>query len=316
MTGLVGLGVALGRGEGPAVEDAPDPVDGTVAVLDLAGRVDLIGLVLEDRLDPVGGVLGVVLQHGGDDTGGDGSGLRGAGAEEEAVAVAGLRHQAVDGRAGHPVGGDRAAGGGGIRVPVAVAGGRPLGHGAFVAVVGQGLRLDGADGDHVGVDGGRVEMLLVLAPVPGGDDHHDAGVPGSFDGGGQVVADVGRDAGLTEAEVEHPDVQAVGVAVLDDPVDGGHDLGDGGDAIVAGHLHAHDASPGSDAGGIGPVAGDDGGHVGAVAVGVEVGGLGRQALEGEVRTVQDLVLSVEPSDRRHATVDDGHVDALTSRRHL
>ena len=44
--------------------------------------------------------------------------------------------------------------------------------------------------------------------------------------------------GLTERQVENRDVEPVGVAVLDDPVDRGDDLAGGGDPIRTGDLDA------------------------------------------------------------------------------
>ena len=60
--------------------------------------------------------------------------------------------------------------------------------------------------------------------------------------------------------------------------------------------------------------GDDAGHVGAVAEGVQVAKVGRLRLERQVRAVDHLAGLVQPLDRGDAGVDQRHADALAGQR--
>ena len=94
------------------------------------------------------------------------------------------------------------------------------------AVVGEGggaARVLGADGDHVGVIGGRVEAVGVAAAVAGGGDDHDTGVPGLLDGVGERIVAVGAVGLGAEGEVEDAHVETVAVAAAGGPVDAGQD---------------------------------------------------------------------------------------------
>ena len=225
-----------------------------------------------DRLaELLGRHVGVLAQQHSGETAYGSRGLRGARASEEVVADSSPRGFRVDGGAGDTVGGDRPARSDQVGEPLVVA---TSGPGRDVStptpddgVVGAGV--DGADRHDQRIDCRRVEVLLVLAAIARRDDHEDAGVPGPLDGGREHVAAVRVDPGLAEREVEHSDVEAVAVAVVDDPVDGGDHLRNGRDPVVAGDLQADDPGVGGDALVTRTGAGDDAGHVGAVAVGVE-----------------------------------------------
>ena len=120
-------------------------------------------------------------------------------------------------------------------------------------------------------------------------------------------------------QVEHADVQTVGLPVLDDPIDRRNHLRHIDSPGVVGHLHADDASVGCHADeirllgvqgiGTGRAAGDDTGDVGAVTVGVEAGDGWDATLEREVGPHHDLGRG-ELGDGYHPGVDDGDVYAV------
>ena len=125
-----------------------------------------------------------------------------------------------------------------------------------------------------------------------------------------------------EGQVEHPDVEAVGLPVRDHPVDGGQHLADVGGARGVGDLDADQPGVGRHAdevllaaadGGRDLVVptGDEAGHVGAVAVGVLVAQVVVLRLEGQVRPVQrPCSVPRRPSTGTVPGVDQGDVDAL------
>ena len=209
-----------------------------------------------------------------------GSCLAGAAAPEEPVLIDGFWVLEVGGRAGRPQAEDRTpwcehvvfafahAAVGEARQEVVA---------RDVGAVGVGR----TDSDHEWVAGGHPEVFAV-AIVAGGDNDHDAGLPSLLDRKRQGVERGGLSGVGPERQVDHADVHPVVVLVLDDPVDGSNDLGDVHGAVVTRDLDVDDAGVGGDADelavpGVGPrigdpgvLAGDDAGHVGAVAVGVEV----------------------------------------------
>ena len=148
-------------------------------------------------------------------------------------------------------------------------------------------------------------------------------VPGVLDGAGQRV-DLPRLRRLgAVGQVDHPDVHAVVVAVLDDPVEGGDDLGDVGAAVAGADLHVEQLGVRRDAGehrsvgllGVVVVvlAGDDAGHVGAVAVSVEVAGPAGWLSKDRSGPSMTLSSLVQPGNRRDAGVDHGDGDSLPAK---
>ena len=164
----------------------------------------------------------------------------------------------------------------------------------------------GADRDQVRVVGGRREAWRALAPlvagVPGRGDHDDAVVPGLLGGVRERVDGVRLRRVRAVRQVEDADVQAVVGAVLDDPVDGRDDLRDVHATVGDADLEADDPCAGGDAAVVLAGAGDQPGHRGAVAVGVEVPELRRLGLEREVRAVDELACARSgraPGPRRY-----------------
>ena len=160
-------------------------------------------------------------------------------------------------------------------------------------------------------------MTLLAAIIAGGHHDHDAGQPGTLDGVGERIRRGGQRRAAAVRQVEHLDVQLGGV--VGDPVDAGDHLGDVDGARVVGHLHRHDARPRRHTheplgvrGGLRRVgarrgAGDDAGHVGAVAERVDEAGLVDAGLSRQIDDGDDLLR--ERLDRRDAGVDHGHVHA-------
>src|SRR5262249_37147017 len=109
------------------------------------------------------------------------------------------------------------------------------------------VELARAHGDHERVVGRVVQLGGAHAGVAGRGDDHDALAPGALGGVGEGIDDVLLDAVGAEREVQHADVHAVVVAVLDHPVDAGNDLRHVGDAVAAGGLDVNDARVGRDA---------------------------------------------------------------------
>src|SRR5829696_5498038 len=298
----------VGRGGG--VLGGPQ-VDQAGALLLPGGGSDGLGRAGQQRLHLVrrdGGTLRDQQRRG---TGHDGGGLRGAAAPEETLPDPGSRVRGVQV---------------GPRVPeadhllarsdeVGVAGAVTVVRERRDGVVGRGRRAVGvvaADGDHVRVVGRVVDLLRTEALVADGDDDHDSLVPGLLGRVGQRVHHVALDTVGTERHVQHPDVQTVLVAVLDDPVDGRDGLRDVGLTLGVSDLDADDAGVRRHADEVrrvpahrgrgGVTAGDDAGHGGPVTVGVEV--LRRAAgLERQVRAVDDLARPGQPVDRDDARVD-------------
>jgi len=81
-----------------------------------------------------------------------------------------------------------------------------------------------AHGDHVRVEGGSLRRPLV-ALVARRHDYHDALAPGYLDGVRKRVHPVVLATVGAERQVEHPDVHARVVAMLNNPVYGGQYLG-------------------------------------------------------------------------------------------
>ena len=139
--------------------------------------------------------------------------------------------------------------------------------------------------------------------VPGGDDHDDAGLPHTLDRPVERVVAVGLTAVGPEREVDDADV--VALPVRNDPSQGRDHGRRVGGAVPACDLERDEIRSRGCAlplavGGR-PVAGDDPGHVGAVAIGVQP-----VLLFSEVHAGHDAV--VEVRDVGHARVDQGHPD--------
>ena len=234
-------------------------------------------------LDPVGGEAGVGLEHQGDRAGDDPGGHGGA-APPPVGPVDVVGELGVDGAAGGPQGDHVGAGGGHVRLGQPV-GGRPAARevGQLVVADGGGAAVvGGPDGDDPGVVGRLGDGPGVRALVAGRHDHGHAGRPGPLD---RVVERVDLPVLLgvgAEAEVEDPDV--VPVLERDHPLDGGQDVADVGGAVGPGGLDRQDAGLGGDAlplaARAGPVAGDQPGDEGAVAVAVVAVQLAREVLAG------------------------------------
>ena len=83
------------------------------------------------------------------------------------------------------------------------------------------------------------EVWLHLPMEPRGHDH-DPGLPGLLDRLGERIDSVALLWQCAVGEVEHTDVHALGVLVLNHPVDGGDDLGDVHRAVGVGDLDVDD----------------------------------------------------------------------------
>ena len=157
--------------------------------------------------------------------------------------------------------------------------------------------------------------------LPAAGDDDDPGKPGAFDRVGQRIEHIVLGAVGAERQVEDANVEAVAVAVLDDPVDRGDDLGDVGHAVGGANLHvrltrarrhAYEVIVGvaSWSFGLAPrvARSDDAGHVSAVAVAVDVARRGRLRVERQVRAVDQA--AGEVGLRVYARVDHRNVDAV------
>ncbi len=113
-------------------------------------------------------------------------------------------------------------------------------------------------------------------------------------------------------QVDHPDVEPVGVAVSDGPVDAGNDLRDVDGSGAVSYLDRDDAGAWSDAREArhGVVASDDAGQVCPVAVVVTERQVGVASLEREIDESDDGTFTAECGDRGYASVDDRHMDAF------
>ena len=231
-------------------------------------RLDLVRVEAGPRADQQGG-------GAGDDRGG----LRGAGAAE-AVADAGGGEGLVEEGAGDAGGEHGDAGGDDVRAAGGGAAAREQRDAVVVERRGA-ARVLGADGDHVGVIGGRVEALGVVAAVAGGHDDHEAVVPGALDGVGERIVAVGAVAVRTEGEVEDAHVEPVAVTAADGPVDAGQHAAERGRAVVVGDLDVDHARLRGDRA-------DDAGQVRPVPEGVEVAQLLDAGVLGEVRAVDHV----------------------------
>ena len=177
------------------------------------------------------------------------------------------------------------------------------------------------DRDHVGVVRRVVELRRAETGVARRDDHHDAVMPRDLGRVRQWIELVVLRAVGPEGQVEDPDVQPVAVAVLDDPIDRGDDLRHVGRAVARRHLDRDDASAGSGTHEVvigflvllawrdGSIASrDQTRHVGAVAIGVDVGQIRSLRVERQVGSVDHLQV-----DARHggdARVDQRDVDTF------
>ena len=281
----------------------------------------------EDCLDLARCQRGTLLKDQRGRAARDRSGLGGPAAAEEAVAEGGSGKPLVDIGAGDPKALEVGAGGQQVRVAGAAAEAREGGdeRTEHRATSGGG---GGAHGDDVGVRRGVVKPAAGGAPVAGGGHHHDPGVPGHLGGEGQRVVLIALGAVGAERKVEDPDVDAVVVAVLDDPADRRDDLGDINRAAGRPDLDVDDPRVGRDAeiggAGVGDVrpgvlARDEAGHEGAVAERIEVLDRGSGGVEGDVRAVDDLAGAGQSLNGRDPGVDDGDVhpgagDPLAPRR--
>ncbi len=149
-------------------------------------------------------------------------------------------------------------------------GGRPV---ARVEAVVRVVHAHREDAGVVRRVGKLVRRCTIVAGR--GDDHHPVH-PGDLGRVGQRVDGVRLLRERAEREVQHLDVHAVVVAVLHDPVDAGDDLRHVGRTVGRADLDVDDPRVGRDADELGRVtqvagvtAGDDPGHVRAVAVRVD-----------------------------------------------
>ena len=167
---------------------------------------------------------------------------------------------------------------------------------------------------------GSADAALV-AGVAGRRDHDDACVPRPFCGEGERIHQGRLRRVGSVREIEDPDVHAIVVLVVDDPVDRGDHLGDIDASIGGSDLETDDASVRSDSsvhpGGcirvrllqVRVFAGDQAGDECAMTIGVEVGQVWSLRFERQVGTVDNLVGSGETFDGCDPRVDDRHVDA-------
>ena len=182
-------------------------------------------------------------------------------------------------------------------------------------------RVVTTDRDHVGVVRRVVELRRAEAGVARRDDHHDPVEPRDLGRVRQRVELVVLRAVGPEGQVEDADVQTVAVAVLHDPIDRGDDLRHVGRAVARCHLDRDDASAGSGADEVvidllillarrdGSIASrDQTRHVGAVAIGVDVGQVRSLRVEREVGAVDHL--QVDARQGGDARVDQRDVDAF------
>ena len=282
----------------------------------LEGHV--VGGRLQQPLDLVRRRVGILVEDEGGGSGSDRGRFGGAAAAHEPSVEDGLAVDLlVDIRAQHPEALDVNAGGDEIRGAgrAGLRGGGEVGH-RVVGKLHRVIRVRRADRDDPLVEGRvcqrRRRSLGLVSAVAGRRDDDDAGFPRLLDGEGQGVDPVPLRRVRAVGQVEDADVQAVVIAVLDDPVDRRDDLRDVRPAVGRGDLDAHDVRVGSHPavgrrgcsrvrGGEGAVpTGDQAGHERSVAVGVEVGQIGRLGLACRIQSL----------DRGDAGVDQRDADPL------
>ena len=282
-----------------------------------AGTVDegqVEGVAHEKLFDLVGGRAGELVEDQSRGARRDRSRLGSPAAAHEAVVEQRYPGPGVDVRVGHAQALDVDAG----SDEVGLSGRAGLGGGREVRnhVVGHRSgphRIRRTDRDDPFVIGGigerRRRSLGLVAAVAGGRDHDDSGIPCLFDGKGQGVDAVPLRRVRPIRQVEDPDVEAVVVAVLDDPVDGCDDLRHVGAAVGGGDLQADDSRVGRHS----PVGrgrrvdvgtrerdvatGDEAGHEGPVTEGVEIRQVVGLGLERQVRAVDHLARAAQSGDR-------------------
>src|SRR4051794_37901325 len=227
------------------------------------------------RLHLVGGPGRVLLEQQRDGAGDDCGGLRGAGALEVAGVDDRLGVLDVDDRAGVAQRDDRLAGCDQVDVTRRRTARGEVRNGVVELARGA-VRVVSADGEDERVSRGVVQRRGRRTAVAAGHHDDDAGLPRVLHRGGERVELVALHTVGAVGQVDDTDVHAVVVAVLHDPVDAGDDLADVDGAVVRTDLHTQQLRAGGDAleaGGGAVVAGDDAGHVGAVAEAVVVGEL-------------------------------------------
>ncbi len=215
---------------------------------------------------------------------------------------------------------DRGAGCDEVGPAGCVAAARPRGN--DVVVSGDGAPpVRASHSDDVRVVRRVVHADVAVALVARSRDDDDAAAPRLLDGVCQRVESVVLNAVGAKRQVQHADVQAVAAAVLHHPVDPGDDLRDIGGTGGVRDLDVEDAGVRGDADEavvrrrpdrcreVVVPAGDDPGHVRAVAVGVEVAQLLVARLEGQVRPVDDLAGGREAVHRDDTGVQHGDVHA-------
>ena len=120
-------------------------------------------------------------------------------------------------------------GSGQIRIANSVATACPVGDNESVRCC-----LDAGDGDDEWIVCRRTDTVGVGSVVARGSDDHNPCIPRSFDSGGQRIGVIRPIGVAVERQVEHPNVQFVGV--IDYPIDAGHEARQGHVPATAGNL--------------------------------------------------------------------------------
>ena len=204
-------------------------------------------------------------------------------------------------------------------------GARRVGSDAVVEVAHRALRVVTADRQDVRVvrrvGQPRCADAPLVASVARGGHHDDPRPPCSLCGEREGIHERRLRRVGAVRQVEHPDVHAVVVLVIDDPVDRRDHLRHIDASIGGSDLETDDASIRSDAAILGRrgvrvgllqrrvLAGDEAGDERAMTVGVEVRQVRSLRFQREIRAVDDLVGCRQTLDRCDPRVDDRYVDA-------
>ena len=148
---------------------------------------------------------------------------------------------------GHAQRDDRAAGGHDVGAPLGVAAVGEVGHDVVGAVVGA-AGVDRAHREDVRAEGGHEQVVGLETVVAGGGHDDDAGPPRVLHRAGERVDLPGLERDRAVGQGDDADVHAAGVAVLDDPVEGGDHLGDVDASVAGADLHVEQLGLGGDPG--------------------------------------------------------------------
>ena len=226
----------------------------------------------------------------------------------------------IDVRAADAEADERLARGHQVGIALTVSGARPR-RNLVVACRGRPLGVLRADGKDERIVRRVVEPSGPETCVSARDDDDDALAPGRLHRVRKRIDPVVLHTVGSEREVEDTDVEAVGITMLDDPVDPGDDLRDVCRSRPVCDLDRNDAGIGGETGKARAMAhlgaavpgnvisaGDDAGQVRTVTVAVQVATLILLRIERQIRSVDELARSAQAFNRRHARVDHRDVD--------